>query len=80
MHREMTTDPPPTNVSSPPAKEAFWVTQFRLVLPLVLGAAAFVTGLFTKDLLWIGIGASLIGIPGLVSAVSPRSQPSTGSS
>jgi hypothetical protein len=50
------------------------VTQFRLVLPLVLGAAAFVTGLITKDLLWIGIGASLIGVPGLVSALGHGSR------
>jgi hypothetical protein len=80
MHRVTTTDPALTSASSTPVREAFWVTQFRLVLPLVLGAAAFVTGLITRDLLWIGIGGSLIGIPGLVSAVGTRSHSSTGSS
>ena len=79
----MTTDPGPASESPVPERsnpEAWWVTQFRLVLPLVLGAAAFVTGLITRDLLWIGIGGSLIGIPGLVSAVGTRSHSSTGSS
>ena len=77
MHRVTTTDPTP---ASAPNREAFWVTQLRLVLPLVLGAAAFVTGLITKDLMWVGIGGSLIGIPGLVSAVGTRSHSSTASS
>jgi len=71
----MTTDPAP---ASEPA-EAWWVTQLRLVLPLVLGAASFITGLITSELMWIGIGASLIGIPGLVSALG-GSRSSTASS
>jgi len=75
----MTTDPEP--VSEPANPEAWWVTQLRLVLPLVLGAASFITGLITGELLWIGIGGGLIGIPGLVSALGTGgSRSSTASS
>ena len=63
---------------APAPTESAWVTNLRLVLPLLLGAIAFLYGLFTGHLVWVAVGGALMGVPGLAGLLAKSGAASTG--